>query len=338
MFSKSIATDLLSLVGFRQNTDSGGTQLTGLTTSDSGLYVNDVHPYLTINNLASVAQDGLTDSAFTAWLQGLVESSIMDALYTWVNEKVVFNNANRVIDAGVIPLIQRDREEVSSGNWVGLELIPPGEGRAITLHRVGLDFMDASIADIGLKIYRADDHDPVWEADPTAYTYSERIKWVDVGVTLGEAVPYYLVYNADGLRPVNSTGVFNSKFFVRGVDTGQSDVSQIWDLEENSYMIDNNWGLLIDYTYGCDLTDFIVKNKLSFARLVQYGIGIRLLRELVANPNARVNRNEVNVQGVRWDLEGDTQGRPLGIIAEYQRELKSLRLDMSGIDNRCLGC
>jgi hypothetical protein len=131
---------------------------------------------------------------------------------------------------------------------------------------------------------------------------------------------------------------FESKFFCRGVNTQQSNVSEPWNYEENSYQLDNNWGLFLDYSYGCDLTKFIRDNAGSFARLIQYGVAIRLLKELLHNPQARVNRHEVNAQSVRWDLEGDTQGRPTGLMSEYTRELKSLTLDMSGIDRQCLGC
>lgn len=337
MFNPSIVSDLSGLVGHRQNDDSGGTQLTGLTTSSSGLFVSDIHPHLTINNLASVAPEGMNDADFTAWLTRIHNSAILESLYAWCNEKVVFNNANRVMDAGVTPVLQREQDEVSASKFVGLEVFPGGKGRAITIHKIGLDFGDANIASIDLFIIKAGDDGHVFTVN-TSFSSSERIKWVDVNQTLDENVPYYIVYDATGLSPINSAINFETKFFCRGVNTNQSDVSSPWDYEENSYQLDNNWGLFLDYSYGCDLTNFIRNNAGSFARLIQYGIAIRLLKELLHNPQARVNRHEVNAQSVRWDLEGDTQGRPTGLMNEYTRELKSLTLDMSGIDKKCLGC
>lgn len=337
MFSPTVVSDLSGLVGYRQNVDNEGTQLTALTTSSSGLYVNDIHPLLTINNISSVALDGLNNLSFTQWLTNVHNSAILEALYAWANEKVIFNNANRVMDSGIAPIYSRVEDNVTANSYVGLEVVPGGKGRAITIHRIGLDFADATIGAFDLSIIKAGDQGSQWSESVT-FTEAERIKWIDVNQTLTENVPYFILYDATGKTPVNRALNFATMFGCRGVNTGQGDVSTMWNLEHNSYSKDNNWGLHIDYSYGCDLTQFIKDNARSFARLFQYAIGIRLLRELLHNPEARVNRHEVNAQSVRWDLEGDTQGRPTGLMSEYTRELKSLTLDMSGIDKKCLGC
>lgn len=44
-------------IGWKQNPDPGGEQLKEMTTSESDLWFNDVHPFLTINNLYAVAPD-----------------------------------------------------------------------------------------------------------------------------------------------------------------------------------------------------------------------------------------------------------------------------------------
>lgn len=49
------------LVGWRQNQNPKGVQLSGITTSSSGLWFNKQHPLLTIENLHSIAPD------FTEW-------------------------------------------------------------------------------------------------------------------------------------------------------------------------------------------------------------------------------------------------------------------------------
>lgn len=53
----TVETAFLPLVGWRQNPDPAGVQITGLTTSDSGIFMNDVHPLLTFSNLESIAPD-----------------------------------------------------------------------------------------------------------------------------------------------------------------------------------------------------------------------------------------------------------------------------------------
>lgn len=65
-----LKTGLIGLVGWRQNYDPSGTQLAGLTTSTSGLYFNDEHPLLNIENLLSIAPEFSKLSAPAAWDSG----------------------------------------------------------------------------------------------------------------------------------------------------------------------------------------------------------------------------------------------------------------------------
>lgn len=62
----SLKTGLIGLVGWRQNPDPSGTQLTDMLTSASGLYFNDQHPLLTFENLKSIAPD-FSLVSFPAW-------------------------------------------------------------------------------------------------------------------------------------------------------------------------------------------------------------------------------------------------------------------------------
>lgn len=56
MFNVStIKAGLLGLVGYRQNYDPSGTQLQAMTTSESGLFVNDASALLTFQNMLSAA-------------------------------------------------------------------------------------------------------------------------------------------------------------------------------------------------------------------------------------------------------------------------------------------
>ena len=61
---------LIGLVGWRQNYDPSGTQLASLTSSTSGLYFNDEHPLLNIENLLSIAPEFSKLSTPTAWDSG----------------------------------------------------------------------------------------------------------------------------------------------------------------------------------------------------------------------------------------------------------------------------
>ena len=65
-----------------------------------------------------------------------------------------------------------------------------------------------------------------------------------------------------------------------------------------------------------------------------------LLSEIAFNANARVNRHESNVSinQILFEIQGDTQGRPGGLMATYKGILKTLQVDQTGIDDLCLPC
>jgi hypothetical protein len=65
----TIKSSLSGLVGWRQNDDPGGAQLTSLLTSSSGLWFSDAHPLLTISNLESIAPD-FGKFTYAAWNSG----------------------------------------------------------------------------------------------------------------------------------------------------------------------------------------------------------------------------------------------------------------------------
>lgn len=58
MYSVSdIKTNLLGLIGWRQNADPNGWQLQDLTTTETERYYNDEHPLITLDNLISIAPE-----------------------------------------------------------------------------------------------------------------------------------------------------------------------------------------------------------------------------------------------------------------------------------------
>ncbi len=91
---------------------------------------------------------------------------------------------------------------------------------------------------------------------------------------------------------------------------------------------------------GCDLTDFLVAQKNVFANVIQLEVASDILRRLTLNPEVRVNRNQLNASRaeLRYELDGDTQGRPTGLLARLNAAYKSIEVSTQGIDNLCLAC
>lgn len=114
----------------------------------------------------------------------------------------------------------------------------------------------------------------------------------------------------------------------------------MFDVEGIVYTNTTSYGMNLEISVGCDLTDFIIGQRAMFATALQKQVAISVLRLLVANPDVRVNRNQLNVSRdeIMYDIEGAVQGRPSGLAYELQQAYKALQLDTEGLDRVCLAC
>lgn len=115
---------------------------------------------------------------------------------------------------------------------------------------------------------------------------------------------------------------------------------QMPDIGELGYTNTMNYGINVEISVQCDLTDFIVSQRHIFAPVLQKQVAANILRTLAMNPDVRVNRNQANVtrDGMLYELDGNPQGRAGGIVYELERLYKALSLDTRGLDRICLQC
>lgn len=116
---------------------------------------------------------------------------------------------------------------------------------------------------------------------------------------------------------------------------------ELWDVALTMYTTTQNYGLNCEITVGCDLTDFIVKERQIFQTVIQHQVAAIALRTLAMNPDVKVNRNQVNATRLEilYELDGNTTGvRPGGLGYDLKKAYEALRLDTQGIDRICLTC
>lgn len=116
---------------------------------------------------------------------------------------------------------------------------------------------------------------------------------------------------------------------------------ELWDVALTMYTTTQNYGLNCEITVGCDLTDFIVKERQIFQTVIQRQVAATALRTLAMNPDVKVNRNQVNATRLEilYELDGNTTGvRPGGLGYDLKKAYEALRLDTQGIDRICLTC
>ena len=115
---------------------------------------------------------------------------------------------------------------------------------------------------------------------------------------------------------------------------------EMWDEEAIIWTNTCNYGMNVEVSVACDLTDFIIRERQVFATVLQRQVAYTLLRTMAMNPDVRVNRNQSNVsqQNILYELDGNPQGRENGLGMQLRKAYEALDIDTRGIDRICLTC
>lgn len=115
---------------------------------------------------------------------------------------------------------------------------------------------------------------------------------------------------------------------------------EMFDIAQIGYTNTMNYGLNLEISVGCDLTDFIISQRAIFATVIQKQVAANVLRTVAMNPDVRVNRNQVNTtrDEILYELDGAPTGRASGLGYELKQAYKALSFDTRGLDRVCLQC
>jgi hypothetical protein len=130
-----------------------------------------------------------------------------------------------------------------------------------------------------------------------------------------------------------------SPFRVKAYETFP-EYPEMWDIEDNVYTNTVNYGMNVEVSVYCDLTDFIIRERQMFATVLQKEMAARVIRMLAFNPDVRVNRNQSNASqfDLLYETDGNPQGRESGLGKELREAYDALDLDTRGIDRICMTC
>lgn len=353
----TLKTDLYGLVGWRQNSDASGTQLQAAeTVSSSGLYFNDAHPLLTIDNLLSVAPLHVQNDSvlFSTWLEEKTKAATVQTINRWLDEKVYKRTAKSLIESNKLfrTTGRNDLKDVkTSGRLVGFEIVPRKSRNIKTvIRKIGLQ-LDTNQT-LSIKLFSSLSNTALQNQD-CVYTANSGVQWFNVDWTLEPNGAYYIVYEQDDLTGQSVNGVYNYNWDEKAIHypTGkytlcrafhvQSDANELWDFVKQAYTISTNYGLNLEIDTSCDYTDFIVSQKDLFKTAIQFQVAANMLRELAYNSNSNINRNMKNISlnEILFEIEGDTQSnKKQGLAYQLTSAINNIQFDQTNIDKDCLTC
>ncbi|MEG0579808.1 MAG: hypothetical protein RR490_07825, partial [Niameybacter sp.] len=116
---------------------------------------------------------------------------------------------------------------------------------------------------------------------------------------------------------------------------------QLWDIQNNIYTYETNYGLNLEVSVLCDVTDFLIEQRSVFQNVIALQVATDMLREMVFNANVRSNRYALNASNanILYELDGDsTSLKRSGLVNELNLAYKAINLSLNGIDRICMAC
>ena len=315
---------------------------------------------------------------FSEWLESKTKASIQKAIARYCNEKTVEGTnkplcESRTLFDGTGRLVDTVKNKK---NIVGFEIIPVrAKGVTTKINKICLQFTKAgeytlylmhSSMDAPVKIIRLNkirDNSAEWfTVDDLYLPYQSEDS--DAGGS------WYLCYFQSEL-PEGSQAIRKNKdwskepcgscshrellawmawskyleihpFFVNEELINTEDESlHLWDVENNQYTYDNNYGLNLEVTVSCDITDFIIEQRMMFQDVIAKQVAVDMLREFAYNSNVRTNRHSINASrlDILYEVDGDSSSmKKSGLSYQLDMAFKAIKLSTSGIDRVCLPC
>lgn len=411
-----IQDKMLHLVGWKQSYDLSDIMLSSnLTQTESGMYFQQIHPLLTLDNLRSIAPDfqnynwqvhdankayksgevvRIDDSLYKALQDVPAETDILDSEYwtetnpfsEWLEEKTkasIVKLVNKFInmklaDKATKSLIEnkilfdgtgRLTNKIENRNrLVGFEIdTVRSKGVTVKIDKIGLQMTKPGSYTI--YIFHSSNPEPIYTLT-FEKTKANSLEWFKPKEDI--LLPYesantdaggswYLVYKQSEL-PENAQAIYKDRDWSTGpckaCSRSEFLAYQAWsryieihpfyisedeefDPEIMNFTYDKNYGINLEVSAYCDLTDFIIKQRAMFQDVLSKQVAIDFLREFAYNPNVRTNRHSINASklDILVELDGDSNSmRQSGLSYELDIALKALSISTQGLDRVCLPC
>ena len=146
-----------------------------------------------------------------------------------------------------------------------------------------------------------------------------------------EVHPFFV--NEELVEAVSFNDDFNEDFEKQPI--------HLWDVENNQYTYDNNYGLNLEITVACDITDFIIEQRTLFQDIITKQVAVDMLREFAYNANVRTNRHSINASrlDILYEVDGDSSSmKKSGLSYQLDMAFKAINISTQGIDRVCLPC
>lgn len=327
------------------------------------------------NNVGHTPEEGdywTATTPLSIYLAKKTDAGIKTVITKFITDKVINMETRNIIDRralfdGAGKLVDTIS---NTGKVCGFEIVPLRSGGiSMKLEKVGLQFA-GNVGSVKLYLFHSSSAEPVWSQTVNYDKTNGTFKWFDladlymsyINPNTNAGGSWYFVYNQRAL-PAYMEAINYARDWSREpcatcnrgdvqlyremtkyvqvspfcVDVPENWNELLWDIEDNVYMNTLNYGLNLQFSIGCDLTDLLIDQRSIFASVVQKQVASDCLRALALNPEVNVNRVQANAgrDNILYELDGNGQGIK-GLQGELEKAYKSVSVDTKGLDRVCL--
>jgi hypothetical protein len=338
-----ISNGLLGIVGFRQPHNPSYAILDSENlTSASGLYVND-NPYAKVEFIKDNNDYiGISNANFNISLKNMQKASISSVCsqvfseYDFIDRNLLFKNASNRIDVETLP-----------NGFVGYKVeVSQAKNTAFKINKVILNFSGTGSFD--LILWNTEKKQPLQTKTITITTDSqvEELNWVLDNTETTYKGDYYIGYITEGItvtpykRNWNNSNVMSSfkELCVERVYVADHSTTDLFDLTTIEGLSQDN-GLNLDISIYDDYTDFILSNKMLFAKAISLEFTIQCLQIYASSIRSNATQRDTQelYQKIMVEIEG-TKGsgsiisivglreRVIGEISMLKKEIQKLQV------------
>lgn len=314
---------------------------------------------------------------FSEWLESKTKASIQKAISRYCDEKIAQGTyktlcENRTLFDGTGRLADTVKNKK---NLVGFEIVPiRAKGVTTKINKIGLQFTE--LGEYTLYLMHSSMDAPV-KIIKLNKIRKNSIEWFSLndiylpyqGDDNDAGGSWYLCYFQSEL-PEGSQAIRKDKdwskepcgscsrkellawmawsryievhpFYVNEELVEIEEEPHLWDVENNQYTYDNNYGLNLEITVACDITDFIIEQRMLFQDIIAKQVAVDMLREFAYNANVRTNRHSINASrlDILYEVDGDSSSmKKSGLSYQLDMAFKAINISTQGIDRVCLPC
>ena len=316
---------------------------------------------------------------FSEWLRRKTKASIQKAVTRFCNEKAAQVGLttlceNRTLFEGTGRITDTVKNKK---NVVGFEIVPlRSKGVTVKINKIGLQFTEPG--EYTLYLMHSSSAEPVrvLKLNKARKNSIEWFAFNDLflpyqGAETDAGGSWYLCYSQSEL-PEGSQAIKKDRDWSKGPCSScsrgeyiswqawskyieihpfcieerfalsETELSvSLWDIEDNQYSYDTNYGLNLEVTVSCDLTDFIIEQRNLFQDVIAKQVAVDFLKEFAYNANVRTNRHSINASrlDLMYEIDGDSSSiKKSGLNYQLDLAFRALEVSLRGADRVCLPC